>query len=181
MKDTKHGLGAQQLNKKQRELVMEYMDFARSLAMKYSETAQMETDDLVQEAYLGLCMAALRYDEQSGAAFKSVAFLWCRKYIQRALYGSPVDGLEQETDSDDLTETDQPTNEAEDEHRELSARVEKLLSVLTPLERRVITLTFGLEGDELSPTLVAQTLHLPVQRIHQLREKGLEKMRQAEP
>lgn len=51
------------------------------IADKYR--AYAEFDDLIQEAYLGLCEAVKRYDPDAGTKFSTYAFQWIRQCITR--------------------------------------------------------------------------------------------------
>lgn len=51
------------------------------VAVKYRGSA--ETDDLMQEGYIGLCEAVRHYDPERGAPFSSYAYFWIEHTIQR--------------------------------------------------------------------------------------------------
>jgi RNA polymerase sigma-B factor len=53
-------------------LVTEFLPLARRLAMRYRHTSE-PLEDLIQVAYVGLVLAAERYDPAQGASFKSYA------------------------------------------------------------------------------------------------------------
>jgi RNA polymerase sigma-B factor len=54
------------------DLVREYLPLARRLATRYRHTSE-SLEDLTQVAYLGLVLAAGRYDPERGVSFKSYA------------------------------------------------------------------------------------------------------------
>ena len=75
-----------QLDQKLRDLVVANLDVAEITAHRFAGLGRsrgVEEDDLRQEAYYGLCVAALKYDATKGARFRTVAFQWCRKMVER--------------------------------------------------------------------------------------------------
>lgn len=64
-------------------------------------------------------------------------------------------------------------------HEQLFGAIHTSLSTLTPREQQVIRLRFGLEADEEEHTLeqAAQTLHVSRERIRQIENRALRKLR----
>lgn len=80
-------------------LSKENIDYAYSLALKFGwplmggrQEKIISIDDLRQESFLGLYEAARHYDEGLGVDFRSFAYIWCRKFVLRALrkYSTPL-------------------------------------------------------------------------------------------
>lgn len=63
------------------ELWDEHRPFVYKIALQYSGYAEM--DDLMQEGYLGLYSAAIRFDESAGASFLTYAAFWIRQRMRR--------------------------------------------------------------------------------------------------
>jgi RNA polymerase sigma-B factor len=59
-------------NPERNDLVREYLPLARRLALRYRHTSE-SVDDLTQVAYVGLVLAADRYDPERGVSFTSYA------------------------------------------------------------------------------------------------------------
>ena len=63
------------------ELWDEHRPFIYKMALQYSGYADI--DDLMQEGYLGLYSAAIRFDESAGASFLTYAAFWIRQNMRR--------------------------------------------------------------------------------------------------
>lgn len=191
------------LTREQQQLVAENVEYAQSLALRFSGCG-VPVEDLQQESCLGLCEAALRYDQENTASFRTFAYFWCRKRILLALseYGMPMripqhardevklldlnitveqgsDGDDDSTAADRLLYRAYINKECEEceevEHRE--AQVRALLAVLTKKELRAITHLFGLDGSEpLSRQETAVVLGVSTENVRQLMRKGLGRM-----
>jgi RNA polymerase primary sigma factor len=69
--------------------------------------------------------------------------------------------------------------EYEDVERRLTVtRLEQLLSVLDPQQRRVIELRFGLRGEECSPERTAELLDISPRKVAALERRGLRRLRE---
>lgn len=67
------------------DFVKRYRGVVRTIAAQYKGYRCLEQDDLIQEGYLGLIIAAERYDESRNIRFESYAAWWIRKYITDAI------------------------------------------------------------------------------------------------
>lgn len=74
-----------------RLLVISHMPLAYAMAWRMKDYG-VSVDDLRQEGCIGLCEAAMRYNEQVDCSFAVYASYWCRKMMLLAIdrYGSPV-------------------------------------------------------------------------------------------
>lgn len=163
----------------------ENIELANQLAWKFGRSVLgdlhekcVTMDDLRQESFLGLYEAAQRYDPALGVEFSSLAYIWCRKFVLRAVrkYGTPLSlpdnyegGAELlhldatfdvvaspcETEEEDGSVFDSVFNqltieeEAERAANEaLQIRVEQALAGLSPKERKALTCIFGLDGQD---------------------------------
>lgn len=163
----------------------ENIEFANQLARKFGRSVlgdlhekSITMDDLCQESFLGLYEAAQRFDPALGVEFTSLAYIWCRKFVLRAVrkYGTPLsvpDNYEGGAEllhldatidvvaspyawhDDDGTLEDRLlcqmalADEAEqDAVEERQACVERALAGLSPKERKALTCIFGLDGQD---------------------------------
>lgn len=200
---------------KENLLSQENISFADTLAYKFGRSIlgdlhekSITMDDLRQESFLGLYEAAQRYDESLGVEFTSLAYIWCRKFVLRAVrkYGSPLtvpDNFEGEVEllHFDLTADDAAVSTSADddgsledrilyqmalaEEREREAEeerkeiVERALQGLTDKERRAIACLFALSGEELSGLETAAALGVVPGRVSQIKERALRKLERA--
>ena len=80
-----------------RLLVLSHMPLAYAMAWRMKDYG-VSVKDLRQEGCLGLCEAALRYDESVGCRFATYASYWCRKKIFLAIrHQNPSEDLQEET------------------------------------------------------------------------------------
>ena len=76
------------LTEEQCRLVVAFRGFAVGVTWRYREVAALRglpLEDLQQEAFWGLCMAAQRYVPRQGVQFQTYAYYWVKKYILQAL------------------------------------------------------------------------------------------------
>lgn len=191
------------LTREQQQLVAENVEYAQSLALRFSGCG-VPLEDLQQESCLGLCEAALRYDQGSNASFRTFAFFWCRKKILLALneYGMPMripqhardevqlldlditmgqgsDGDDDSTAADRLLYYAYINNVRDDEEEveRFEDKVRASLAVLTKKELCVITHLFGLGGNKsLSRQETAVVLGVSAENVRQLMRRGLGRM-----
>ena len=163
----------------------ENIEFANHLAWKFGRSIMgdlheksITMDDLRQESFLGLYEAAQRYDPALGVEFTSLAYIWCRKFVLRAVrkYGSPlsvsdnydggaellhfdatidvVAGASAGHDDDGTLEDRllyQMALHDDAEHEAEEKRLElmeRALAGLSPKERKALVCIFGLDQDE---------------------------------
>lgn len=191
------------LTREQQQLVAENVEYAQSLALRFSGCG-VPLEDLQQESCLGLCEAALRYDEGNNASFRTFAYFWCRKKILLAVndYGMPMripqhardevklldlditvgqgsDGDDDSTMADRLLYRAYINKECDnsDDTERREEKVRASLAVLTKKELCAITHLFGIDGNEpLSRQETAIVLGVSVENVRQLMRNGLGKM-----
>jgi len=104
-----------------------------------------------------------------------------REYLNIARQPISLDvrvGDNQDTELQDLLEDDGPSPEHYMTQESLRQDLENLLAELTPQQREVLTLRFGLEdGNELSLAKVGQRLNLSRERVRQLEHQALAHLR----
>lgn len=156
-----------------------------------------EIMDLIQEGNIGLITAVDKFDPAQGNRLSTLAFYWINKHIQRFLNHEPDDlvSLDMEiTDSHEyllLSDTieDRPTLlggqtiqhiDAKMEYEELQQLVHNLLATLSPREREVIRLLYGLDNyPVLSRNEVAQIIGVTPQFISRIRIDSLRQLEKA--
>ena len=190
----------------------ENIEFANQLAWKFGRSVlgdlhekSITMDDLRQESFLGLYEAAQRFDPTLGVEFTSLAYIWCRKFVLRAVrkYGTPlsvpdnyeggaellhldatIGVISDGADNDGLLEDrllyqmameDEAERDAEEVRKE---RVKQALAGLSPKERKALTCIFGLNGqdEELSGQETALVLGVVPGRVTQIKERALRKL-----
>jgi RNA polymerase nonessential primary-like sigma factor len=104
-----------------------------------------------------------------------------REYLNIARQPISLDvrvGDNQDTELSDLLEDEGPSPEHFTTQESLRQDLDDLLAELTPQQREVITLRFGLEdGNELSLAKVGQRLNLSRERVRQLEHQALAHLR----
>lgn len=104
-----------------------------------------------------------------------------REYLNIARQPISLDvrvGDNQDTELQDLLEDDGPSPEHYMTQESLRQDLEDLMAELTPQQREVLTLRFGLEdGNELSLAKVGERLNLSRERVRQLEHQALSQLR----
>lgn len=104
-----------------------------------------------------------------------------REYLQMARQPVSLDmriGDNQDTELQDLLEDEGASPENYTTHELLRQDIEGLLSELTPQQREVLTLRFGLtDGNELSLAKVGQRMNISRERVRQLERQALDHLR----
>lgn len=157
--------------------------------------AGIELLDLIQEGNIGLIKAVDLFDPTQGNRLSTLAFYWINKHIQRFLNHEPADlvSLDMEiTDSCEyllLSDTIEdrativggqtiPHIDAQMEYEELQSKVRAMLASLSPRERNVLRLLYGMDlRRSYTVSEVAKMLCLSKVRVCQLRDRALKKMR----
>ena len=117
-----------------RLLVISHMPLAYAMAWRMRDCG-ISLEDLRQEGCLGLCEAALRYDESADCSFAAYASHWCRKMIFTAINRNKRNAesqletsLQEEETDEDLLRTGQRN------------RINDALRCLTPKEQTIVRL-----------------------------------------
>lgn len=181
-KTIKRSKRQQHLTKSQQMLVVENMTLAMNMGRRYAGLGRFKgipMEDLQQEACIGLCEAAMRFDSKRGADFKTYAYDWCKKYIMMAINGEPSTADEDvEMVADNMADDADEVRMTEERCR----KVDAMMSVLEKRERDVICLIYGISQSSKHATEplgfkeVAARLQLSRTRVHQLYECAMVKM-----
>lgn len=104
-----------------------------------------------------------------------------RYYLQLARQPMSLDmrvGLEKDTKLQDMLEDENIDNEFDEDKEFLRQEIKKLLLKLTPQQREVLTLRFGLvDGNELSLLQVSTHLGVSRERVRQVEQQALTTLR----
>lgn len=159
------------LTDEQRRLVEEHLPLAYASAW-HLQGCGVLLDDLRQEACLGLCEAARRYDASVGTPFAAYARHWCRKRTLLAVrhHGSPVRLPENERPQARFyslsAEDDTRDDDDEEQLRKAQAdRIDDALQCLTPREQTVVRLFHGFDYPRLSMAEIAAALGFSKPRV----------------
>jgi len=157
-----------------RLLVISHMPLAYAMAWRMRECG-VSMEDLRQEGCLGLCEAAMRYDETMDCNFATYAIHWCRKMMFAAI------GRNQTTESlQDGTFREEDNEEDGDLLRSgQRRRIDEALQCLTPQEQQVIRQFYGLDGEQQSLTEIASLLGFSRSRASALHLQALRKLEKA--
>lgn len=138
-----------------------------AIAAKYA-SFHIHRDDLIQEGCIGVLDAAAHFDPSHKATFKTYASYWIRKRILEAIKQERRRSLNAVT-LDDALLVPAPTA-IDTEHQQL-----KILSRDIPVDEQTVLDLCVQEQRTLSET--AEALHLSRERVRQLRQKALRRLR----
>ena len=178
--------------KKQRdELVSKNMGYVVTLARQYS-CELLTTDDLVSEGSFGIIKAAEKFDPSRGKPFVTFAAPYIRHSIEEAIRkvtgevpvlstdeSLPVGSKNNYTLLNVLEDKDAPKADAALEQNALSDDLVKAIVVLDSREQAVIRAFFGVDEERKTMAEIGIMLGLKRERIRQIRNKALRKMRKA--
>lgn len=148
------------------EKIAELFPLVKSIALKYvSHNNQLE--DLMQEGMIGVIKAVDNYDETKEAKFSTYAVYWIRKYILEYIT---------KNSNQPFTEYDENKHETQIETNE---KTSDILSIefppnFPPLEKKVI---IKLYQEEFTLSEVAEQINISRERVRQIREKGLRRLK----
>lgn len=146
--------------------------------------------DLVAEGNMGLLKALDKFDYKKDVKFISYGVWWIKQYIREAINKKKM------LPSDELpTDFDKPINDDEIDIKDECINntfidnskksydedevqiVNDLLQVLNPRECEIIKSYFGLNSDEMTLEEIGQKYKLTKERVRQIKEKALTKLR----
>ena len=156
-----------QLSKMNKEkVVKEYLPLVRSIATKYNKLG-IPHEDLEQEGMIGLLEAADKYEDNKGAKFSTYATYWIKKYILAAVDKEKKYSLNSTNLNEEITKDKKAITMKSDTNFDLP-------SDMPENERTVLTLLFQ---EEFTLKEIAEELDISRERVRQLKEKGLRRMR----
>jgi RNA polymerase sigma factor (sigma-70 family) len=146
------------------EVIKEYYGLVKKIASQYAY-AGVPFEDLTQEGLLGLLEAAERFQEDKEASFSTYAAFWIKKYIFQALENEKKTSLY----AGELIENEQESPTTEPVKQNIS-----LPPDMPSPEKEVLTYLFE---EQLSLSEIAEKMKLPREKVRQLKEKGLRRMK----
>lgn len=172
------------------KLVKSNLKFVASVARGYQGRG-LSYADLIAEGNYGLMKAIDKFDYEKGFKTISYSVWWIRQTILEALKErNYLEGEELPQDYEkQYAEDDETENETEKEYtdtkvfddinlNEMKGVISTLIGCLSDREKFVINNYFGLEGkDELTLEEIGKKLGLTKERVRQIKEKALKKLR----
>ena len=179
------------------KLVEANLRFVVAIARQYQGRG-LSMEDLVSEGNLGLMKAAGKYDASRGLRFVNYAVVFIRQQIERSLkiesaeqrVESRGDGQTRSVDAPLGTKTnvsllsvlvnaDSPMADERVYQANMLTAVEKALDSLNERVSHVVNAYFGLGQDNLTMAEIAVDMGLKRERVRQIRDKAVRKMRKA--
>lgn len=162
------------LSAEQQLLVEQHTSMAMKLGKKYRNSIKdpaLTMEDLGQEACLGLCQAAAKFNPQNGVAFETYAYAWCLKYVIKAVGREMVMS---EMDVELLTDEE----EEEDDAELRLTRLNQAMKKLSPMERKVVSYAHGLHGEPMGFREIGRKLNLSAKRVQDIYENAMIQLEQ---
>lgn len=149
------------------KLIENYLPLVKSIVRKYLHFG-LPREDLEQEGLIGLMEAAARFDESRQASFSTYATYWIKKRIIAALENEKKSSMSSLSLDEEQLEMPDHASKPPASHQ---------LDLPTSLpedEKQVLTALFQ---EELTLSEIAAKLNLPRERVRQLKEKALRRLR----
>lgn len=160
------------LTRGQQELIIKYLPWSENIAKKYANYGKLKglnMAELKSSAYVGLIIAAQKYNPESGK-FMTYAYQYVKGQILR-----DINKVQVYEDIDDWTNV---LHVCEDEDNYDSRdTLEVAIQNLTPREKKVICLTYGLSGEPLDTQSIARVMHLSKKMVFDIRKHAMKKMK----
>lgn len=180
---TKNDLGARD------QLLTSNLKFVVDVAKNYKGRG-LAFADLVAEGNMGLLKALDKFDYKKDVKFISYGVWWIKQYIRDAINKSklmPCDELpndfENPINDDEIDSKDEYVNSTFIDNSKKSYDedeiqiVNDLLTVLNPRECEIIKSYFGIDNEEMTLEEIGQKYKLTKERVRQIKEKALTKLR----
>ena len=179
------------MTNEQEKLVTLNMGYAITLARQYKSEI-LSTDDLISEGAIGLMKAAEKYDASRGKPFVTFAAPYIRRAIETAIgklendinvrstdESLPIGSRNNFTLLNVLEDKNALQADATVEEITLTDDLLKCLNVLNEREQRVINLYYGNGYERKTMAEIAETMGLKRERVRQVRDTALRKLRKA--
>jgi len=148
-------------------LIKEYYGLVKKIASQYAH-AGVPFEDLTQEGLLGLLEASERFQEDKDASFSTYASFWIKKYIFQALENEKKTSLY----AGEFIENEQESPATEPNQQNIT-----LPPDMPHQEKLVLSYFFE---EQLSLSEIADKMNLSREKVRQLKEKGLRRMKKKE-
>ena len=153
-------------------LVRANLRFVVTVANQYKDQG-LSLPDLINEGNVGLIKAAEKFDEKRGFKFISYAVWWIRERILHAI-AEEQRHLARRL----LGELPSSNSLIVPERTSVSAETNQALSLLSEREKIIIERTFALNNQpEMTLEEIGESLELSRERVRQIREKAIRKLR----
>jgi RNA polymerase sigma factor (sigma-70 family) len=147
------------------KIATEYLPLVKSIANKYAHLG-VPIEDLEQEGMIGLLEAVDKFQNDKGAKFSTYATYWIKKKILAAI------DKEKKGSLDSIKLTEESIETKEDELK--TSQYLKLPQNMPDIERKILRMLFE---EQLTLKEIAQELEISRERVRQLKEKALRRMR----
>ena len=174
-------------------LITSNMGYVVTLARQYKSDI-LSTDDLISEGSIGLMKAADKFDPSRGKPFVTFAAPYIRKSIEEAI--SRVSGEMPVMSTDEslpvgsnnnftllnvLEDKDAPKTDHILEQGTLSDELAQAIGTLNEREQAVVRKFFGVDCQRMTMAEIGEELGLKRERIRQIRDKAMRKLRKQAP
>ena len=178
-------------------LVEANLRFVVSIARQYQGKG-LSMEDLVSEGNIGLMKAASRYDATRGLRFVNYAVVHIRRQIEKALKAesselrveSRANGETRSVDAplgaksnmsllSVLADSNAPMADARVYSLAVERAVERALTSLNDRESQVVNAYFGIGQDSLTMAEIAHDMGMKRERVRQIRDRALRRMKKA--
>ena len=167
------------------------MGYVVTLARQYKSDI-LSTDDLVSEGCIGLMKAAQKYDPSRGKPFVTFAAPFIRQSIEAAIArldndtdvrstdeSLPVGSRNNYTLLNVLEDTNAPKTDAVLEQSALTDDMVRAMNVLNERQQAVVKRFYGIGAERQTLAEIATALELKRERVRQVRDQALRKLRKA--
>lgn len=173
------------------ELTSANLRYVVKVAKQYTGRG-VALEDLISEGNIGMMKAAEKFDAFRGKRFVTFAAPFIRKSIEEAI--DKQEGSSQPISVDEpiplgsqnnfsllnvLEDKDAPRADQHTEQEALILELKKVIDVLDEREQTVIKHFFGIECDHLTMAEIATTMGIKRERVRQIRDKAVRKLRKA--
>ena len=147
------------------KIAIEYLPLVKSIANKYAHLS-VPIEDLIQEGLIGLLEAADKFRDDKGAKFSTYATFWIKKKMLAAI------DKEKKSSLDSIKLTEESVEAKEDEL--ITSPYLKLPQNMPDIEKKILRMLFE---EQLTLKEISQELKISRERVRQLKEKALRRMR----
>ncbi len=171
--------------------ITDNMGYVVTLARQYT-CELLDTDDLVSEGTIGLIKASEKFDPERGKPFVTFAAPYIRTAIESAIRrvtgevtvkstdeSIPVGSRNNYTLLHVLEDKNAQRADAQMERELLEEELGQYIHLLDPRETAVIQRYFGIGFDRMTMAEIGGELGLKRERVRQIRNKALRKLRKA--
>ena len=179
------------MTKEQEKLITANMGYVVTLARQY-KSEFLSTDDLVSEGSIGMMKAAEKYDPTRGKPFVTFAAPYIRRSIEAALSKVESDTEVRSTDEslpigsrnnytllNVLEDVNAPKADELVEETTLNEDLIRVMDILNEREQAVVKRYYGLLGQRLTMAEIGEDLGLKRERVRQIRDQAVRKLRKA--